>query len=58
MLAVKLVDTASPEQLQKIYDGLTHTKLALTSLRIDLTSYGSYITIDILNALPKSLKSR
>lgn len=54
LLAVRLTDTANREQKQKIYDGLNNTKFALRSQRIDMKSYGSYTTTDILNVRPKS----
>ncbi|XP_045023533.1 uncharacterized protein LOC123468774 [Daphnia magna] len=58
LLATRLLNTASTEQLQRIYDGVNNTKLAFENLNIDITSCGEYITTDILDALPKSLTSR
>lgn len=58
LLATRLPNTASTQQLQKIYDGVNNSRLAFENLKIDMTSCGEYIKSDILHALLKSLTTR
>ncbi|XP_059350990.1 uncharacterized protein LOC132087916 [Daphnia carinata] len=58
LVAIRLGDSATIDQLRRIYDGLTNTRVALTSLEVDMGGYGEYIAGDVLKALPKALTSR
>ncbi|XP_057372196.1 uncharacterized protein LOC130693087 [Daphnia carinata] len=58
LVATRLGESATTEQLQSLLDGLNNAKLALISLKIDMESYGAYISGDVLKTLPRSLTSR